>query len=136
MRNGLKTKLLVGATAGAMMLSVAGPAMAQPTQANETAQVNQGNLISALNNVNAEINNVEALNNLTVNDVQVVNVEDSVNNNNVLNNALRNADIDALQDFLDGNEVIKDSLNQNDVAIGDVVAVDVLSDGTVVVFEE
>ena len=136
MRNGMKTKLAVGATASAMMLAVAGPAVAQPTQANETAQINQGNLISALNNVNAEINNVEALNDLTVNDVQVVNVEDAVNNNNVLNNVLRNADVDALQNFLTENDVLNEALNQNDVAVEDVVAVDVLSDGTVVVYEE
>lgn len=134
MRSGLKTKLLAGATASAMMLSVAGPAMAQPTQANETAQINQGNLISALNNVNAEINNVEALNDLTVNDVRVVNVEDAVNNNNVLNNVLRNADIDALQNFLNNNDVLNEALNNNNVVVSDVVAVDVLSDGTVVLF--
>lgn len=136
MRNGLKAKLLSGVTASAMMLAVAGPAMAQPTQANETAQINQGGLISALNNVNAEINNVEALNDLTVNDVQVVNVEDVLNNSNVLNNVLRNADIDALQNFLNNNDVIKNALNDNNVAVEDVVAVDVLSDGTVVVFQQ
>ncbi len=135
MRNGIKAKLLAGATAVAMMLAVAGPAMAQPTQANNTAQINQGNLISALNNVNAEINNVEALNDLTVNDVQVVNVEDVLNNSNVLNNVLRNADIDALQNFLNNNDVIKDALNDNNVVVSDVVAVDVLSDGTVVIFQ-
>ncbi len=134
MRSAIKTKLLAGVTAVAMMLAVAGPAAALPTQANDTAQINQGNLISALNNVNAEINNIRALNNLTVSDVQVVNVEDAVNNNNVLNNVLRNADIDALQNFLNNNEVLNDSLNQNDVNVEDVVAVDVLRGGTVVVF--
>ena len=64
------------------------------------------------------------------------NVEDAVNNNNVLNNVLRNADVDALQNFLNENDVLNEALNQNDVAVEDVVAVDVLSDGTVVVFEE
>lgn len=134
MKSSLKARLAAGATAGAMMIAVASPAMAQPMQANTTAQINQGGLISALNNVNAEINNIQALNDLTVNDVRVVNVEDSVNNNNVLNNALRNADIDALQNFLNNNEVIKNALNNNNVLVSDVVAVDVLSDGTVVVF--
>jgi hypothetical protein len=101
------------------------------------AQINTGDLISALN-INAEINNIEALNDLTVSDVQVVDVDNVLNNNDVraFNNALnRNSvDIDALQDFLNDNEVVVDALNNNDVDVSDVVAVDVLSDGTVVIF--
>ncbi len=133
-----KARLAAGLTAGAMMLSVAGPVWAQPTQANTVAQINQGGLVSALNNVSAEINNVQALNDLMITDVEVVNAEDAVRNNNVLNNVLNNADIDALQNFLNGNdvnaEIIRQALNNNDVDVSDVVAVDVLSDGTVVVF--
>jgi hypothetical protein len=47
---------------------------------------------------------------------------------------LRNADIDALQNFLNNNEVLNNSLNRNNVNVEDVVAVDVLRGGTVVVF--
>ena len=130
--SGRKVRLAAGATAGAMMLSLGGSAMAQ-TQGNQVDQSNQGNLISALNNINAE---TQALNDVEITDVRVVNVEDVANNNNVLNNALNNnsVDIDALQDFLNGNEVIVEALNGNDINIEDVVAIDVLSDGTVVVF--
>jgi hypothetical protein len=152
-----KAKLAAGLTAGAMMLSISAPAMAQTqgteadfgasasksasvqtTQGTQVAQINTGNLISALNNINAEINNIEALNDLTVSDVRVVDVDNVLNNNDVraFNNALnRNSvDIDALQDFLNDNEVVVDALNNNDVDVSDVVAVDVLSDGTVVIF--
>ncbi len=110
---------------------------------NQTArQVNQGNLISALNNVSAQLGDVTALNDLTVQDVQVVNVEDVLNNSNVLNNVLRDANVQVLQDFLNNSlnnnnvEIIKDSLNNNDVLISDVVAVNVLSGGDLVVFAQ
>ncbi len=89
--------------------------------------------------MNAEINNLEALNNLTIQDVRVVNVEDVLNGNNV--NALNNnaVDIAILQDFLNNSlnennaEVLNDALNSNNVVITDVVAIDVLS-GDIVVF--
>jgi archaellum biogenesis ATPase FlaH len=100
----MKSKTKVRLAAGAMMLSLSGPAFAQPTQ------INTGNLVSALNNVNVEIDQLNVLNDLTITDVQVVNVEDSVNNNRVLNNVL----------------------NNNDVDIDDVVAIDVLRNGDVV----
>ena len=119
-----------------MMLSLSGPAFAQPTQ------VNTGNLVSALNNVNVEIDQLNVLNDLAITDVQVVNVEDSVNNNRVLNNVLNNnqTDIAVLQDFLNNSvnnnnvEIIKNVLNNNDVDIDDVVAIDVLRNGDVVLF--
>lgn len=80
------------------------------------------------------------LNDLTITDVRVVNVEDAVNNNRVLNNVLNNqTDIAVLQDFLNNSlnnnvEIIKNALNDNNVAISDVVAIDVLSGGEVVIF--
>ena len=117
-----------------MMFSISGPAFAEPVQ------INTGSLVSALNNVNIEIDNV--LNDLTITDVRVVNVEDSVNNNRVLNNVLNNnqTDIAVLQDFLNNSvnnnnvEIIKNVLNNNDVDIDDVVAIDVLRNGDVVLF--
>lgn len=134
MNSRMKVRLAAGLAAGAMMLSLSGPAFAAPTQ------INTGSLVSALNNVNIEIDNV--LNNLTITDVQVVNVEDSVNNNRVLNNVLNNnqTDIAILQDFLNNSvnnnnvEIVKNALNENNVAISDVVAIDVLSGGEVVIF--
>ena len=140
MKSKTRVRLAAGVTAGAMMLSLTGPAFAAPTQANQTGQATFGNLIAALNNVNVEINNLEALNNLTIQDVRVVNVENVLNGNNV--NALNNNDVDVaiLQDFLNNNlnnnnvEILNNALNNNNVAITDVVAIDVLSGGDIVVF--
>ena len=89
-----------------------------------------------------QIGDVTALNDLTIQDVQVVNVEDVLNNSNVLTNVLRDANVQVLQDFLndslnDNNvEIIKNALNNNDVLISDVVAVNVLSGGDLIVFAQ
>ncbi|HEV2093197.1 MAG TPA: hypothetical protein VGR18_08535 [Rubrobacter sp.] len=136
MKSKTKVRLAAVLTAGAMMLGLSGPAFAEPVQ------VNTGSLVSALNNVNVEIDQLRVLNNLTINDVQVVNVEDSVNNNRVLNNILNNrqTDIAVLQDFLNNSlnnnnvEFLQNFLNNNDIDIEDVVAIDVLRNGDVVVF--
>ena len=134
----IKCPLAVPAAAAVLAFPVA--ATAQPNQA--AGGINQGNLISALNNVAVQVDRVDALNDLTIEDVRVVNVQDVIRNSSVLNNALRDADIDVLTDFLNGSlndntvQVIKDALNQNDVAISDVVAINVLSGGDVVVFAQ
>ncbi len=118
----------------------ASSAAAAPNQA--AGQVNQGNLISALNNVAVQVGDVTALNDLTIQDVQVVNVEDVLNNSNVLNNVLRDANVQVLQDFLNDSlnnnnvEIIKEALNNNNVLISDVVAVNVLSGGDLIVFAQ
>lgn len=134
-----KSRLAAIVAAGTLSLGGAAPAVAAPVQ------VNQGNLISALNNVALEIDRLEALNNLSVQDVRVVNVEDVLNNSNVLNNSLnRNRiNVQILQNFLNNNDiavsvVIQEVLNQNDVDVDvdDVVAVDVLSNGDVIVFTQ
>ena len=92
MKSGMKKRLAAGLTAGAMMLSLTGPAFAAPP-----VQVITGNnLVSILNNPN-----------VTITDVRVVNVEDSLNNNRVLNNV----DVDALQNFLNNNNVDVDISN-------------------------
>lgn len=61
---------------------------AQTTQ--RSRQVTRGNVIAALNNIDANISRLNALNNLTVQKVRVVNVSNLFNKNNVsaLNNAL------------------------------------------------
>ncbi len=139
----MKNRFAVGATAMALAVGVTAPAaLAQTSQVDQDLRVNQGNLVSALNNVDAEVGALNVLNDLTVNDVRVVNVEDSVNNNRVLNNVLNNnqTDVAVLQDFLNNSannnnvEILNDALDNNDVNVEDVVAVDVLSDGTVVLF--
>lgn len=121
--------------AGVLTLGVSTAALAQNQQ---TGQATFGNLIAALNNISVEINDLSALNDLTINDVQVVNVQDTLNGNNVqaLNNALNrnNVEVITLQNTLNNNEVIKNALNNNNVAINRVVAIDVLSGGDVIVF--
>ncbi len=71
----------------------------------------------------------------------MVNVENVLNNNRVLNNALNRNDVEinVLRDFLNNNNTdiavtLRNILNNNDVDIDDVVAINVLSDGEVVVF--
>jgi type II secretory pathway component PulM len=118
MKHGMKTRLAAGLTAGAMMLSLTGPAMAQ---VNAPVQANAGNLIAVLNNVNAPIT-----------DVQVVNVEDSVNNNTV--------NVNALQNFLNRNNVdvdIRNVLNDANVEIlNNLVTIQgiTVEDNTLVIF--
>lgn len=148
MNTRVKTRLAAGLTAGAMMLALPGAALAQPTQADVNAdaqadvaaqadvnaQVNTGSLISALNNLSVEIDELNALNDLTVGDVTVVDVDNVLNANNVeaFNNALNNNDVDIDADVL--NDSVIEVLNANDVDVDDVVAVNVLDNGDVVVF--
>ena len=131
--------------AGVLMLGVPVVDQAQITNVNQTQitnpvtpQVNTGNLITALNNIVVEIGQLNALNDLTVENVRVVNVKDVLNGNNVqaLNNALNrnNVEILNLRNVLNNNEVIKNALNNNNVAVGQVVAIDVLSGGDVILF--
>lgn len=123
-----------------VVVTLLGIAMAPnaSAQQQDVGQATFGNLIAALNNINAQ---VRALENVDIEDVdvRVVNVEDVQNNLNnnqveVLNNALQNADIDALQNFLNDNEVLQNALQNADVTISDVVAIDVLSGGDIVVY--
>jgi len=112
------------------------------TPAPVARQANFGNLISALNNVAVQLENVQVLSN--IGNLEVVHVQDVLNGNNVqaLNNALnRNAvDIALLQNFLNNSvnnnniEVLKNFLNNSNVNISDLVAVNVLSGGDIVVF--
>jgi galactokinase len=131
---------LLGVAAAAAMLAVAVPSTSA-AQTQKSGQVTRGNVISALNNIDAQINKLNALNHLTVSQVRVVNVQDLFNKNNVnaLNQALNNnhTKILNLRNVLNNNEVIKNALNSNNVALDRVVAVNVLSGGGgVTVFQQ
>ncbi len=122
MKRGMKTRLAAGLTAGAMMLTIAAPAMAQVTN---PVQVNAGNLIAVLNNLNVNID-----------EVRVVNVEDSFNNNtvnvNALQNFLNNNDIDVdIRRVLSDNNV--EFLNNNVVVIQDIDVIEVGGDTILVI---
>lgn len=118
-----------------------GPESEPPTaNAQRVGQITTGNLIAALNNVAVVIQEIEALNNLTIADVRIVNVEDVLNNARILNNSRFLNNIAILQNFLNESlndvnvQILNDALNQNNVVISDVVAIDVLSGGDVIVF--
>jgi hypothetical protein len=132
-------KLSITAAVVALMVAVGMPTQASAQQ-QQVEQITVGNLIAALNNINANIQDVRALNNLTIENVRIVNVENVLNNNNVraFNNALnRNeVEINVLRDFLNNNEILNNALNNNNVAIGQVVAIDVLSGGDVIIFRQ
>jgi len=135
----LKT-LTLAAVVAAMPVSALAQ-QGQEKKAERTQQVGQanfGNLISALNNIAVEIGELNALNNLTVGDVKVVNVEDVLKGNNVeaFNNALnRNkTEIAKLTNVLNNNTVLTDFLKNNNIAVSRVVAIDVLSGGGVTLF--
>jgi hypothetical protein len=132
-------KSRVAAVAAVLALAVpASGALAQPS----AQQITQGNLVAALNDVNVQLDRVNALNNLTISDVQVVNVQDVLNNSNVLDNVLRDANVQILQDFLNNSlnnnnvQILNDALNNNNVSVSRVVAIDVLSGGDVILFNQ
>lgn len=133
----------------ASSLQAAAPSF-QRQDAN-TGQVTGGNLIAALNNITANINNLQVLSDLidagdvNAEDVNValVNIDDVRVNVNALNNALNrnDVDIDALQNFLNGvditiTDILTNVLTNADIAITDVVAIDVLSGGDIVIFHQ
>lgn len=99
--------------------------------------------------IDVVVNNTQALNNLSVlsperfNNFQVVNLNDVLNGNqtNVLSNILNNSEVlsrntvvvqDILNNSLNGNTILQDFLNQNNIAVDRVVAVDVLSAPTTI----
>jgi hypothetical protein len=122
---------------GLALAGAIGPAAAQPNNQN-AEQANFGNLISALNNISAQVADVEVIDDITVGDVNVVNVEDVLNGNNInaLNNALNRNDVDIeiLQDAIQNNDVLNNVLNNANINIQDVVSIEVLSGGDIVVF--
>ncbi len=129
-----KISVMMALVAG--MLAFGAPAAM--AQQQTTRQATVGNLIAALNNISVEIGQLNALNNLTVGDVRLVNVDNVLNNNNVraFNNALNrnNVEILNLRNVLNNNEIIKNVLNNAKINISRVVAIDVLSGGDVIVF--
>ena len=121
-------------------------ALLAPTEAsyqqNNTGQATFGNLIAALNNITLNINNLEALNDLTIQDVRVISADNLLRgaNINALNNALNQNDVDinVLRDFLNNSVnnntvIVRDVLDVGNINVDDVIAISVLS-GEVTVF--
>ena len=123
----------VAAVSAAMIGLSAAPAMAAPNQAGGAAGV-----VAAVVQVDRTLNNVNVLSN--IGEIKVVEVSDSLNN--VLNNSpILSNNVVTVQDFLNNCTVVScveitDFLNNNNVAISDVVAIDVLSGGDITVFTQ
>lgn len=120
-------------------LALAAVAFAPSAQAQPTnpRQVSVGGVIDVL----LQNTNVQIPVNVRENQIGLVNLNDVLNNaqvtalNNILNgsNILSGIRLD-LQNVLNNNTVLNDFLNNNNVAISDVVAVDVLSGGRLTIF--
>ncbi len=97
--------------------------------------VNFGTVISSLNHVKEEIQDIGALSNLTASQVRIVNISDLLRGNNL--RALENAFLGhrmTLDDFLRTDQVLKSALNLHHVSISRVVGFEVLSNDKVEVF--
>jgi hypothetical protein len=132
----------------AFAVAVGAPAEAAAQQ-QQVGQATFGNLIAALNNINAQ---VRALENVDINEIRVVSADNLARGANVeaLNNALNRNNVqilnlrNVLNNSLNDNEVLRNALqnalqNANievnpDVFIQRVVAIEVLRTGDVIVF--
>lgn len=132
---------------GIIAISVPSDALAQEQAAEQATPTEQaalaeqatfGTLIAAINGASAEIEGFQALDGLAVEDVQVVNVNDLVGDADAaaFDEALaqNEAEIAEWGNVLNENEVVTGVLTGAEVAVTDVVAVDVLSGGEVVVY--
>lgn len=125
---------VVLALAATMALSVVSTGAAQPNQVGTAA-----GLVAAVVQVDRTLNDLQVLSN--IGNLEIVTVKDSLNN--VLQNARFLNNITILQDFLNNPtcsvvavcDSLKNFLNNNDVLITDVVAIDVLSGGDIVIFQ-
>lgn len=127
-----KMRLAALATAGALTFGVTAPAIAAPLNATQQSGGAAG-LVAAVVQIDDTLNQPQVLSNIGTIEVVEVNNNNVLNNSPILsqnnveiliqnvlnNNVLNQVDIDAIQNVLNNNEV---------------VAIDILSDGTVVVF--
>ncbi|MQA98682.1 MAG: hypothetical protein GEU78_00070 [Actinobacteria bacterium] len=111
----------------------AGVAQAQPNQVAGAA-----GLVAAVVQVDRTLNDLQVLSD--IGEINIVRVEDSLNNLQVLNRSpILSDNVVTVQDFLNNCTVlscfaITDFLNDNNVVVSDVVAIHVLSGGDIDVF--
>jgi len=133
----MKRISLVLALAGTMALSVVSTGAAAPNPNNQSGGA--AGVVAAVVQIQDTLNNLQVLSGNE--NLEIVTVKDSLNN--VLQNARFLNNITILQDFLNQPncsvvalcDSLTDFLNNNDVLITDVVAIDVLSGGDIVVFQ-
>jgi hypothetical protein len=127
----IKSLVLSTAVAGLLAAGAAGPAAARPNQVGTAAGV-----VAAVVQVDRTLNDLEVLSD--IGSIEIVTVKRSLNN--VLNNSpILSNNVITVQDFLQDCSVagcieIRNVLNNNNVAISDVVAIDILSGGDITVF--
>jgi hypothetical protein len=120
-----------------MALSVVSMGAAAPNPNNQSGGA--AGVVAAVVQIQDTLNNLQVLSGNE--NLEIVTVKDSLNN--VLQNARFLNNITILQDFLNQPncsvvalcDSLTDFLNNNDVLITDVVAIDVLSGGDIVVFQ-
>ena len=126
---------MVLALAGTMALSVVSTGAAAPNPNNQSGGA--AGVVAAVVQIQDTLNNLQVLSGNE--NLEIVTVKDSLNN--VLQNARFLNNITILQDFLNQPncsvvalcDSLTDFLNNNNVLITDVVAIDVLSGGDIVV---
>ena len=128
---------MVLALAATLALSVVSTGAAAPNPNNQSGGA--AGVVAAVVQVQDTLNNLQVLSGNE--NLEIVTVKDSLNN--VLQNARFLNNITILQDFLNQPncsviavcDSLQNFLNNNDVLITDVVAIDVLSGGDIVVFQ-
>jgi hypothetical protein len=126
-----RTRLSLAAFIAAAVLLI--PAAASAAPRNATVQSGgAAGLVAAVVQVDDTLNNLSVLSD--IGSIEVITVKNSLNN--VLRNARFLNNVTVLQDFLNNNDVdvLNNALNNNNVVISDVIAIDVLSGGDIVVF--
>jgi hypothetical protein len=131
----LRTRTAAFAATACAALSLMVPAaLAQPNPNNQSGGA--AGLIAAVVQVQDTLNNLQVLSGNG--NVEIITVKDSLNN--VLQNARFLNNITILQDFLNNNtclavcQSLNNVLNNNNVQVADLVAIDVLSGGDLIIF--
>jgi hypothetical protein len=129
----LRTRTAAFAAAACAALALAVPAaLAQPNNQSGGA----AGVVAAVVQVQDTLNNLQVLSGNE--NVEIITVKDSLNN--VLQNARFLNNITILQDFLNNNtclavcQSLNNVLNNNNVQVADLVAIDVLSGGDLILF--
>ena len=128
-RTGLAAVLM----ACAMLVASAAAASAAPANATRQSGGAAG-VVAAVVQVDDTLNNLSVLSD--IGSVEVITVKDSLNN--VLQNARFLNNVTVLQNFLNNNDVdvLNNALNNNNVVVSDVIAIDVLSGGDLLIFTQ
>jgi hypothetical protein len=108
--------------------TIAALGFAAPAMADEPSDSGLGSITSAIENVTTEIQDLNAITDLSAEDIQVSEVGDVANGSSALNEN----DLQALND----NQVVKDVLDAHDLDVSDVVGVDVDNEGDVTLLTE